>query len=366
VLVACHPDLVPAVNAIGMSAAVVGKADHHMDDVREENSEDAFPQEAFGRRDTDFGRFLWAITAHNWAERASNDFDDYLALAREWGPELILHDPIALIGRLLAGILDIPSVCHRWGIDPTNGPFENKAQEMLTPLANRHHLPRLPHPTLILDPCPPRLQVSDAPPADHIRYIPYNGAGTRPDWMTTPKTRHRICVCLGNSVLSLTGPRPFQRIIDAIADLPDTEIIATLTPENQSAIGELPADIRVTRSLPLNLFLHTCEVLICAGGSGTGLTATALGIPQLVLPQWSDQFDYGRRLAETGAGITLPTKAQQADPDQIRAATIQLLTNPGYTEQARKLQAEIRNAPSPNTMVTALHALAADHRGTRA
>jgi UDP:flavonoid glycosyltransferase YjiC (YdhE family) len=110
--------------------------------------------------------------------------------------------------------------------------------------------------------------------------------------------------------------------------------------------------------LPLNLFLGTCDLLAHHGGSGTGLTATTLGIPQLVLPQFADEFDYGARLAEAGAGLTIPDREGQHDIDGIRTAVTELLTAPGFRQAAGKLQDELRAAPPLTAAVPLLEALA--------
>ena len=70
----------------------------------------------------------------------------------------------------------------------------------------------------------------------------------------------------------------------------------------------MPARVRlVDGPLALRLVLPTCAALVQQGGAGTTMTALGLGVPQLILPQVSDQHFNGERLALTGAGTWLPT-----------------------------------------------------------
>jgi UDP:flavonoid glycosyltransferase YjiC (YdhE family) len=356
VLVACQPDLVPAVRAAGLIAAEVGTEADLTTGIGRFLPESMFPAHDFARRDTMMGRSLWEALAHSFAVHAEEYVEDYLRLARAWCPDVLLHDHLSLIGRVLGGVLGVPAVSHRWGLDPTNGPCEAKAREYLAPLCDRLGLPGLPEPGFIVDPCPPSLQVEDALPGYRVRYVPFNGTGTLPDWARGRPARRRVCVCMGSTVTSLMGPDLILHVVDALSGL-DVEVVVAMTPRDRETVGELPADVRVVESLPLDLFLATCDLLVCVGGSGTGLTATAFGLPQLVLPQWTDNFDYGRRLADAGAGITIADAAGQYDVEGLRAAAAGLLDDPGYTEAARRLRAEIEAAPSPHALVRALEDL---------
>jgi UDP:flavonoid glycosyltransferase YjiC (YdhE family) len=353
VLVAALPDSVSAARGAGLNVVEIGTEQP----TDEGPGEDMFPAEAAGQRDTDLGRFIWHLLATDMAQHATDNVEEWLRVARAWGPDLLLVDPMALAGRILQGVLGVPAVAHRWGVDPTAGPFEEKVQELLAPLCGRLGLPGLPAPTLVIDPCPPSLQAEDAPTGQLIRYVPHNGTASLPEWALTRPAGRRICVCMGGTVMALAGPRSFLRTVDALAGLDDVDAVAALTPADRHTVGELPAGIRVVESLPLNLFLGTCDLLIHHGGSGTGLTGTSFGLPQLVLPQLADEFDYGRRLAEAGAGISIPDAAGQSDVDGIRAAITKLLADPGYAEAAQRLRAEIDAAPAPDTAVGVLEDL---------
>lgn len=356
VLVAGQPDVLPAARSAGLNTARAGEAAELTGALSDTLPPEMFPAPIFGQRDTDYGRMAWEMTARERVAHAEKHLDDYIAVARAWRPDIVLSEPITVVSRVLGGVLGLPVVCQRWGVDPTAGPFEDAANTLLAPLCERHGLPGLPGYDLVIDPCPPSLQVVDAPPGRRFRYVPHNGAGLLPDWATERGERPRVCVCLGGTVMNLTGPAPLLNLLAAFEGL-DVEVIAALTAENRAAVGELPAAVRVVESLPLNLFLDTCDLLAHHGGSGTGLTATALGIPQLVLPQFADEFDYGIRLAEAGAGITVPDRDGQHDVAGLRAAVKELLGSPGFRDAAGELRDELRAAPPLTEAVPLMEAL---------
>nr|WP_187764651.1 nucleotide disphospho-sugar-binding domain-containing protein [Saccharopolyspora spinosa] len=259
-------------------------------------------------------------TASNVAQSSLDQLPEYLRLAEAWRPSVLLVDVCALIGRVLGGLLDLPVVLHRWGVDPTAGPFSDRAHELLDPVCRHHGLTGLPTPELILDPCPPSLQASDAPQGAPVQYVPYNGSGAFPAWGAARTSARRVCICMGRMVLNATGPAPLLRAVAAATELPGVEAVIAVPPEHRALLTDLPDNARIAESVPLNLFLRTCELVICAGGSGTAFTATRLGIPQLVLPQYFDQFDYARNLAAAGAAsacrMSRPSPTTNSSPTQ--------------------------------------------------
>jgi UDP:flavonoid glycosyltransferase YjiC (YdhE family) len=346
VLVAGAPELASTVLAAGLSFAEVGAIAGFLDKaVDQEITEDMFPTPE------------WTQPEHveNHAAKqagyAIRYLEDYRRLATAWGADLLMVDLISLIGRVLGGVLDIPVITHRWGVDPTGEAFEAKAKKELDPLCQRHGLSGLPDPLLVVDPCPPSLQWEGARPGQRMRYLPANGAGALPEGTYTPAAERRICVCPGRSALRWIGPRPMRRVAEALADIKDAEVIFALTAADRQRVGTLPEWFHVVESVPLSLFLETCDVFICLGGGGSALTATALGVPQLVLPQWFDHFDLGRRLSDATAGISIDSREGQDDVEGIRKAVTMLLDHPAYAEGARRLKAENDASPPPSTVV---------------
>ncbi|MFG2296199.1 nucleotide disphospho-sugar-binding domain-containing protein [Streptomyces sp. NPDC048603] len=298
-----------------------------------------------------------------WMAHAVSVLDQYIDHARAFRPQLILADPLEYCSLVIGALLDVPVVHHRWAVDAISGPARRTVRPDAGELCAALGLPGLPDPTLLLDPCPPALQLPGAEPGRPIRYVPFGGGARTPGWLREeslsgrPAGMRRVAVSLGNT-LALHGV-PFTRgLLYALGGIPGTEILATVGEPYRTEIGPLPERVRLIDPLPLHLFLDTCDVMVHHGGAGTAMTATAFGLPQLVLPQLADHFPVADRLAATGAGLRHDTAAEQDDPALIREALDELLSNPGHREAARALAADMHRMPPPARVAADLEELA--------
>ncbi|MGW0520088.1 nucleotide disphospho-sugar-binding domain-containing protein [Crossiella sp. NPDC003009] len=287
-----------------------------------------------------------------FADLAENMADDLHSFATAWRPDLIVFEPTTYAGPIVAAALGLPSVRHVLGVDFSYRarPWEGAA---LAPLAARFGLPAADTlGTITVDPCPASLQLPVPVSRANMRYVPYNGPGTVPDWLLDPPARPRVCVTWGNSSGRL-DPRMvmIRTVIEAISDL-DVEIVAAVGADEP----ELGEGVRVVRNLPLHLLLPSCDLLIAQGGLGTMLTGLCAGLPQLIIPQLPETVCNAEQLSATGAGTFL--HREQATPAAIRAGVADLLDKPGYRESAERLRQEIEARPSPLDVVADLTALA--------
>ncbi|MFE0021514.1 nucleotide disphospho-sugar-binding domain-containing protein [Amycolatopsis sp. NPDC059021] len=348
VLVAGTPDLAATAASAGLGFAEVGSSaefDRAFDEIP---TEDMFPAPEWMLPEfADQKRLQIHNQADMQAAYTRGFLGDYRELADRWRPDLLLADLTLLLARVLGGVTGIPVVAHRWGVDPTGAVFEDRAREQLAPLCGSRGLPGFPVPSLLVDPCPPSLQWEGAPPGQPMRYLPSNGVGVYPLWTRELRAGRRVCVCPGRTVLRVVGPRAMRAVAAALEDLVDVEVVFALTAEDRARVGSLPPRFRVVESLPLAMFLDTCDAFVSLGGGGSALTAAALGVPQLVLPQWFDHFDLGRRLGEAGAGISIDSKQGQADIPGITKAVSALLEDRSFAGAAAVLKAENAASPTP-------------------
>jgi len=282
--------------------------------------------------------------------------EDLYAYARSWRPDLIVFDPTTYAAPLVGAALGIPAVRHVHGVDVTYQAREVVA-ELVAPLAARLGLTE--YDVLgvsTVDPCPPSMQVPTDVERIPTRYIPYNGRAIRPDWLREPSRRTRVCVTWGTSTTRLAGFRFFAPpVVVSAAEGLDAELVVTLTGQEADSFTDVPASVRVVRSVPLDLLLPHCAAVVHQGGNGTILTAAYHGIPQLVLPQLPDQMFHTERLVATGAGVAL--RAADADRDSIRTALVDVLTEPRYRAAAQALRAEMHATPTPADILPDLEAL---------
>ncbi|WHM36514.1 glycosyltransferase [Streptomyces sp. BPTC-684] len=342
VLVTAQPDVMPMIRSAGLVGAPVGEKFDGDTHLRGFLTEGRRPLESFTRFPPEEMGFYGRV----WMDQARRNVHAYLELAREWKPQLIVADQVEYASLLIGGVLGIPVVHHRWGVDPISDLAMRDARGELADLAEEFGLDELPTPTEVLDPCPPSLQMPSASKGTPIRHVPFNGYGELPAWRGRPDTR-RVVVTLGTRTLQLNGVPHVRHVLQAAASVPDVEVIGTVPPEYWDELGPMPAAVQLVSPTPLHLFMDSCDAMVHHSGSGTMLTATTVGLPQLALPQWSDQFALGERLEASGAGIALDDVAGQDDAELVRDSVALLLDKPEYRTAAEGLGREIAAMPTP-------------------
>ncbi|MEV6605412.1 nucleotide disphospho-sugar-binding domain-containing protein [Kutzneria sp. NPDC051319] len=279
--------------------------------------------------------------------------DRTVELAAEWRPDVVLHTPWEHAGPLAAAVVGIPTVIQTWGVAlPPELPGATAAA--LADLHRRWGLAGVAEPTWTVEVCPPGLQYPDAHSAVlPMTYVPYNGSGPMPRWLLERSDRPRICVTLG----SIPIPGDHASVLDVVlAGLAEVAAdVVLVTGGNLAPLDDLPPHVRAVTGLPLSHALPTCDVIVHHGGSGTTMTSTAFGLPQLALPQMCDQYRHAERLSAAGAGIQL--LPGQVDAVTVRASVSALLEDGSHRAAAQALRTEIRHRPSPDLVADSLHDL---------
>ncbi|WP_432840336.1 nucleotide disphospho-sugar-binding domain-containing protein [Dactylosporangium sp. CA-092794] len=352
VLVAGQPDLVAAAGPMGLSTATVGSEAHEaerrarMAQVARQHTGGAAPWQP-----------TWEQLADRWRQRVDAVVEQHLDLARRWRADLIIGDPLEFSALIVGALLGIPAVVHRWGPETMSTQAREPARRALGDICHRLGLPDgLPEPALVLDPSPPSFACPDAAPARPIRFVPFNGAGSVPGWVGRRGARHRICVSLGSMSAALGGRAVLDTLLPVLDSLPEVETIV-LGAGADDRPGRGAGQARLVDSVPFNLFAGTCDLVAHHGGSGSGLTAIAFGLPQLVLPQFNPALAmFGARVRACGIGITLEGEDQRA-PETVAGAVRDLLGDPRYRARTARLGAEMRRQPSPAELVAVLERL---------
>ncbi|MFJ6194900.1 nucleotide disphospho-sugar-binding domain-containing protein [Micromonospora sp. NPDC092111] len=365
VRVASHPSMVEAISSAGLAAVPLGE------DV---DFAEAFAGRigavgALGRAEQadpePDGALEPAITADGGVVRFADALlDELVAFGRSWRPDLMVWEPFNLAAPVAAAALDVPGVLHLWGPD-SSVTLRLDPESVIGPLAGRFGLRATDVDltgTMTLDPVPPPMQVPTARPGRPIRFVPYNGTAVLPSWLRRPADRPRVCVTTGTmmSGVGLGDRLGLPRIIRSVAEL-DVEVVVVVERGQQAGLGPLPDNVRlVDAPLAMRLVLPTCAALVQQGGAGTTMTALTFGVPQLILPQVSDQHFNGERLAATDAGTWLAPA--QADDAAIRDLVGELIGDGHWRESAALMRDRIRAMPTPAEVVPALVSLAASTR----
>ncbi len=287
---------------------------------------------------------------------------DLVRFARSWRPDLVIFEPTAFAGPLVARVLGVPAVRHLWNTDFTAG-LSFLEDRLLGRLAGRLGVSSIGIlGDLTLDPCPPGMPNTGEMRRQPIRYVPYNGTAVLPGWLQAPPPRRRVCVTWGTSLSSYGGPGRIghvPRVVHGLAGL-DVDVVVAVLESQRAMFGRLPGNVISIGPVPLHLLLTSCDAVIHQGGAGALMTALVCGVPQLVVPTMPDQVFDAEQVQAAGAGRYLPG-GENVTQDEVASQMSLLLGDPGYRAAARRLQAQALAMPSPAEVVAVLERLAAGH-----
>jgi len=131
-------------------------------------------------------------------------------------------------------------------------------------------------------------------------------------------------------------PEVFAEIAQACASL-EVQLVISLGNPTSGPL-DLPGDPIVVAYAPHQELIEQSTLVISHAGLNTTLTALGCGVPVLAIPITNEQPGIAARLVACGAGRVLPV--QRLAVKTLRAMVIEMLHNPGYREQAQRLQAE--------------------------
>ncbi|HEX4728692.1 MAG TPA: nucleotide disphospho-sugar-binding domain-containing protein [Jatrophihabitans sp.] len=365
VRVASQPAMAPTITAAGLAAVPLGAdldfAEAFASKIGEVGRLDASTDPASHQVEP-------AITPDGGVVRfAEALLDELVDYGAEFRPDLMIWEPFNLAAAIAAAVLEVPGVLQLWGPD-SSVTLRLDRDSVLGPLAGRYGLAGTEVELagrLTLNPAPEPMQVPGA--YRDVRFVPYNGPAVLPSWQRAPADRSssadrpRVCVTAGTMMAGagLTDRLALPRIVRAVAAL-DVEVVVVVERSQQAGLvadGPLPANVRLADApLALRLLLPSCAALVQQGGAGTTMTALACGVPQLVLPQVSDQHFNAERLALTGAGAVLV--GEQVQAGRIGELVGELVAGERWRSAAALMAERVRAMPAPSELVPALADLA--------
>jgi UDP:flavonoid glycosyltransferase YjiC (YdhE family) len=264
--------------------------------------------------------------------------DGLVGLARDWKPDVVLYESMHVVALLAADAVGAKTVSHAIGI-AQNKQVLGLFAGMQLDIFKRYGVEEIPDPDVHLDVAPRSVQPEqDGWP---MRYVPFNGGGQLPGWLTAARPgRPRIAVTLGTVAPMMTGIGPVARIA-ALAEKIDAEFVVALGNADTSSLGELPDNVRLAGYVPLGPLLATSAAVIHHGGAGTTLTALDAGVPQIIVPQGADHPTNAAAVAKAGCGLNVTD-------DELTVELIdRLLTDTALREAAERVRAEMHGMPTP-------------------
>ena len=337
VLVAVAPTFCSVVKETGLASVPVGR----------ELMPSEWPKVA---DDADREDKLVMAAGRGWSLAAVHAADDLAALARDWRPDLVLHESLDYSGPFVAALAGVPAVSVRCVLHLPARVAE-VALEQLTPLYERFGV-TVPPPRLELDPVPPSLQLLDATTTTPVAYVPFTGSRPAPRWCYEPLQRKRVVLTLG----SIHNPRAKQVLESVAAVVGEFDVQLVVAVGQLAAKPRLPEGSIVAPWLPLSEVVPRCDLFISQGGLGGTLTAVRAGVPQLMLPQMGEQYRTAGRIQETGVGINLDVA--EPSPEALKTALADLLGEDRYRAAAARMRAELLAQPEPSEVVGMLGGVA--------
>lgn len=337
-------------------------------------------REAFGTVVAGKDKEIGELSSREWHEppiRALNDVlprrfaADMLPVLQAEQPDLVVYEAGNPGAAFAAHRLGIPAVCHSHAraeaIDPEDQ-WQRLGVELLHAVAAEHGV-ELPEGQYLLadrylDIYPRSLQETsfvDRPERMPLRPVQFSDSGELPAIVLAERKRPLVYLTLGTVVGTIPALRA---AIDGLSAL-DVDVLVAAGP-NMSAdeVGDMPGNVHFERWVPQSKLLPLVDLAVHHGGSGTTLSATGAGVPQLFLPVGFDGYLNAGAVSAAGAGRRLlPEGVERGEElrraDVVAAAPITeaagaLLTDLEARQAAKALAEEIAAMPSPAEMAARL------------
>ncbi|HXM28452.1 MAG TPA: glycosyltransferase [Chthoniobacterales bacterium] len=129
----------------------------------------------------------------------------------------------------------------------------------------------------------------------------------------------------------------FNTIIAGVAKHKGTQLVLSIGDQlDPKQIGPVPSNAIIVNQTPQLEVLKRTSVCVTHAGLNTVLESLAQGVPQVAIPITFDQPGVATRIAAKKTGVTVPF--EKLTPDHLSTLLGEVLNNPVYRENARKLQ----------------------------
>jgi UDP:flavonoid glycosyltransferase YjiC (YdhE family) len=196
----------------------------------------------------------------------------------------------------------------------------------------------------------------------NVRHVgtPFDDAGSPPWNLPWPPDDARPLVLVSLSTLEQGQATVMQRVVLSLAPLPVRGLV-TLGPALDLAQFKAPPNVRLEAFVPHSAVLPHAKAMVTQCGLGTLMKALAHGVPLVCIPLVGDQPDNAARVVAHGAGIRLE---RDATPEQIRAAIQRVLTQPGFSESARRMARILAKEDGAQTATEEIESVVRQRVGT--
>jgi UDP:flavonoid glycosyltransferase YjiC (YdhE family) len=272
---------------------------------------------------------------------------DLSFLMDDWRPDLVVHDSLELGAPVAAEAAGVPHVTHGYGpMVPGTTELVHAIIGALTDAGQPDPGPAV-FTAPYLDVCPPGFR-GTAPNPWTTTYLLRPSAGevapgaTLPSGLDDLPHDRTVYVTLGTVMNQAAAV--FRAVLDGCSGLPVNLLVTTGPDMDPAVLGDLPPATLAAPFLPQAGVLPRCAAVVSHAGAGTMLGALCHGLPQLCLPQGTDQPFNTAALLPTGAALAL--EPDEITPEAVGTALSRLLDEPSFRDSAQALRREIEQMPT--------------------
>lgn len=285
---------------------------------------------------------------------------DLLDLMEGWRPDLVVHDTLELGSPVAAEANDIQHVTHGYGpMLPDNATLVAAVGSAIQAAGLSDPVPAV-FAAPYLDIAPPALRRGGTGPWSMVRALRPSAGEVGADPSLSSKLSalpHADSVYLTLGTVMNQAPKVFRAVIEGCSRLPVNIIVTTGPDFDATLLGPIQSSVFSAPFLPQADVLPHCTAVVSHAGAGTMLGALCHGLPQLCLPQSTDQPFNTAAVMPTGAALAL--QPDQITPDAVTEALSRLIGEPSFRQAANQLRGEIAQMPVADTV---LHDILAKRR----
>jgi UDP:flavonoid glycosyltransferase YjiC (YdhE family) len=150
------------------------------------------------------------------------------------------------------------------------------------------------------------------------------------------------------SIVDVRAPELNAIVEEALSRL-ECRVVLLTGPEGQLSLPPSPQRIAI-RDAPYGWLFSRVDAVVHHGGVGTTAHAARAGKPSVVVPFFGDQFFWGQRIRQAGAGPQ-PIRRRALTSARLISAIDQTLHDPGIKKRAALLGAQVRAETGLQTAV---------------
>ncbi|EYB96724.1 hypothetical protein Y032_0147g2575 [Ancylostoma ceylanicum] len=145
-------------------------------------------------------------------------------------------------------------------------------------------------------------------------------------------------------------------MLDVFASMPDVTFIWKYEDESSNIAESLP-NVHLSSWVPQVELLEDdrLSLFLTHGGLASTNEVAFMGKPAIVAPILGDQMRNSRMLARHGGALVFD-KSDINNPEKLKDAFVEVLNNPSYAKNAKRLSQMLRSQPIPAQELLLKHA----------